>query len=756
MIRRFLFILVMTCCTASAQPVRIGGIINDYAEVLDITLCVNTIRVDDVSGFTVGDVVLLIQMQGATQDTNSGPSQGRLRSIGTTGRFERNVIASITAGTIPGSTGGDIVLRNRISQPFTPGNGVQLVRMPVYASAVVISPLTCRPWDGRLGGVLALQVRDTLYLEDDISVSGRGFRGGRARTGSGAIVDTIGTTDDTSGFVGSRGESVTKNALPFGTARSVNGGGGGGAILGGGQGGSHLGCGGRAYRPYNGTSGEPLSYDAGVNWLFMGGGGGSAFRNGGEAHGGDGGGIVVIDVPVLKGDGTHVISVSGGDGVSEPNGAGGGGGAGGAMLITAVSIVDVPTLLAYGGAGGAGGPDPYGNGGGGGGGVIRLGTINAFNLNPSSYAGGRSGRKIDSVRAGETGCDGSVFYNVTINGDTNAFRPVTLHLSPDTTVCIGSIVRLVASGGATTTWLGPDGPICDDCDSLTWQADSSVTLNAIVLFPGGCVDTASIRITVRDTPELHVVDPPPICLGDTVRLEAPTGFASYLWTTGAASRSIDVTVAGTYGVAATDAGGCTGTAIFTVRYREGDGLSFVDGDARRGEIVWYDMAPGERLCRTLTLRNSADTAILVTAPRFARGVDISSPLGQFPISVAPHGDAAIVVCAGGSMPGEYRDTCYVPAGCSELPLEMVAFISETRAFTRCNVEVTSDGERHVIVPIEDVGTSIELLAEGQEWSLYAMDGTGCASRSDASTLFSMASGVYALYTPKHVTLMLIH
>lgn len=756
MIRRFLFFLVVTCCTASAQPVRIGGIINDYAEVLDLALCANTVRVDDVSGFTTGDVVLLIQMQGATQDTNPGAGQGRLRSIGTTGRFERNVVASITASATPGSTGGDIVLRNRISQPFTPGNGVQLVRMPVYASAVVVSRLTCRPWDGRLGGVLALQVSDTLYMEEDISVAGRGFRGGRARKGNGAIVDTVGATDDAAGFVGSRGESVTANALPYGTARSVNGGGGGGAILGGGQGGSHLGCGGRAYRRYNATSGDPLSYDAGVNWLFMGGGGGSAFRNGGEAHGGDGGGILVIDVPVLKGDGAHVISAAGGDGASEPNGAGGGGGAGGAMLITAVSIVDVPTLLAHGGAGATGGPDPYGNGGGGGGGVVRLGTINAFNLNPSSYAGGRGGRKIDSVRLGETGCDGSVFYNVTINGDTNAFEPASFHLSPDTAVCTGSIVRLVASGGLTTMWFGPDGPICDDCDSLSWQADSSVTLSAIVVFPGGCADTASIRITVRERPELKVVDPPPICLGDTVRIEAPAGFASYLWTTGATSRSIDVTVAGVYGVDATDAGGCTGTASFAVRYREGNGLSFVDGDARRGEIAWFDLAPGQRICRTLTLRNSADTAVVITAPRFARGVDVSSPPGQFPIGVAPHGDAVIVVCAGGTMPGEYRDTCYVPAGCSELPLEMVLFVSETRAFTRCNVEVTSDGERHVVVPVVEAHESIELIAEGQEWSMYATDGALRASRGDAGSLLHIASGVYALHTPKHVTLMLIY
>lgn len=756
MIRRFLFFLVVTCCTASAQPARIGGIINDYAEVLDLALCANTIRVDDVSRFTTRDVVLIIQMQGAAQDTVPGPALGKLRSIGTAGRFERNVIASVVASTVPGSNGGDIVLRNRISQPFAPGNGLQLVRMPVYASAVVVSRLTCRPWDGRLGGVLALQVRDTLYMEDDISVVGEGFRGGRARRGGGAVVDTIGATDETSGFVGSRGESVTKNALPYGTARSVNGGGGGGAILGGGQGGAHLGCGGRAYRRYNGTSGEPLSYDAGVNWLFMGGGGGSAFRNGGEAHGGDGGGIIVIDAPVLKGDGVHVISVAGDDGASEPNGAGGGGGAGGAMLITAVSIVDVPTLLAHGGAGGTGGPDPYGNGGGGGGGVVRLGTINAFNLNPSSYAGGRGGRKIDSTRLGETGCDGSVFYNVTINGDTNAFRPVVLHLSPDTVVCTGSIVRLVASGGVTTTWIGPDGPICDDCDSLSWKADSSVTLNAIVLFPGGCADTASIRITVRDKPELNIVDPPPICLGDTVRLEAPAGFASYLWTTGARSRSIDVTVAGAYGVEATDAGGCTGAAVFTVRYREGTGLSFVDGDARRGEIVWYDVAPGQRVCRTLTLRNSTDTAIVVTTPRFARGVEVSSPLGQFPIVIASQGEAVVVVCAGSPMPGEYRDTCYVPAGCSELPLEVVTFVSETRAFTRCHVEVTSDGERHVIVPVADAQGAIELIAEDREWSLYAMDGTMHASKGDAGALPYVASGVYALHTSKHVTLMLVY
>ncbi len=49
-----------------------------------------------------------------------------------------------------------------------------------------------------------------------------------------------------------------------------------------------------------------------------------------------------------------------------------------------------------------------------------------------------------------------------------------------------------------------------------------------------------------------------ICVGSSLTLDAGNAGATYLWSTGATSQSISVTAAGSYSVAVTNAGGCTG------------------------------------------------------------------------------------------------------------------------------------------------------------------------------------------------------
>ena len=55
---------------------------------------------------------------------------------------------------------------------------VQLVRVPYFQDFTVLQKLTCLPWDGSKGGVLAFNVQNTLTLNADIDVGGKGFRKG--------------------------------------------------------------------------------------------------------------------------------------------------------------------------------------------------------------------------------------------------------------------------------------------------------------------------------------------------------------------------------------------------------------------------------------------------------------------------------------------------------------------------------------------------------------------------------------------------
>jgi gliding motility-associated-like protein len=56
----------------------------------------------------------------------------------------------------------------------------------------------------------------------------------------------------------------------------------------------------------------------------------------------------------------------------------------------------------------------------------------------------------------------------------------------------------------------------------------------------------------------------PLCGGQSFTLNPGSGFASYLWSTGANSQSISVTTPGTYTVTVSNASGCTATALCTI------------------------------------------------------------------------------------------------------------------------------------------------------------------------------------------------
>jgi len=83
-----------------------------------------------------------------------------------------------------------------------------------------------------------------------------------------------------------------------------------------------------------------------------------------------------------------------------------------------------------------------------------------------------------------------------------------------------------------------------------------------------CMDTASAKVTVYDVPTVSVNDTS-ICKGFTATLNAKgqgTPSITYLWSTTAATQSIDVTTAGSYIVTVTDGNGCknTDTAVVTI------------------------------------------------------------------------------------------------------------------------------------------------------------------------------------------------
>ena len=392
-----------------------------------------------------GDLLLVIQMQGAeidggddstvggTYGDGSGASdrQGALRNESfVAGLYELAIAAAapvqggvlLTAPLIHGYANGDGV----IDQGDGTGQGqrrYQVVRVAQFIDLAIpdTGGVEALPWDGRSGGVVAIDVSGTLTLNGLIDASGSGFRGGSPTIPAGEL----GTEPDDSrpcvkgeGITGTparvyseaMGLSVGLNALygasqgqgapgnAGGCPREEDSGGAGGG--GGGQGG--VGEIGRVVGTHDTRPRGGLGYQESSR-LILGGGGGSGSLDDpavlGAVSGQAGGGIVFLRATTILGAGAIVSD--GDDGQHQPQEGGGGGGGGGTVLIVTESAnLSGLTLRATGGDGSSTDEPADAGGGGGGGGVVMLshptGTIAAS----PDVAGGSGGTGPDAAGAG--------------------------------------------------------------------------------------------------------------------------------------------------------------------------------------------------------------------------------------------------------------------------------------------------------------------------------------------------------------------
>lgn len=179
-----------------------------------------------------------------------------------------------------------------------------------------------------------------------------------------------------------------------------------------------------------------------------------------------------------------------------------------------------------------------------------------------------TGATTQSIAVSATGS-----YTVTVtdsNGCTATSAPTNVTVNPlpatpvvtpggPTTFCSGGSVTLSAPGGFTYLW-------------STGATTQSITVSAAgsyfvtVKDANGCSATSgntTVTVHLLPTPTITPSGPTTFCAGGNVTLSAPSGFNSYLWSTGATTQSINVTASGNYTVTVTDANGCSGTSPAT-------------------------------------------------------------------------------------------------------------------------------------------------------------------------------------------------
>ena len=167
-----------------------GVVVNAYAMVdRDITAGSTSVRVADINDldspasgiFTTtdlaaGDLVLIVQMQGASYTSTNTLSFGEVTALNGAGNYELAEVASISGRTITLSSG--------VVNAYDSDDRVQVVRVPRYESVSVSAAgsITGEPWDGEVGGLIVMSVSGDLTLNGTIDADGLGFAGGVMRT----------------------------------------------------------------------------------------------------------------------------------------------------------------------------------------------------------------------------------------------------------------------------------------------------------------------------------------------------------------------------------------------------------------------------------------------------------------------------------------------------------------------------------------------------------------------------------------------
>lgn len=94
----------------------------------------------------------------------------------------------------------------------------------------------------------------------------------------------------------------------------------------------------------------------------------------------------------------------------------------------------------------------------------------------------------------------------------------------------------------------------------------TTVINVKVATTDGCFTIVRLTLTINPKPFVKLPEKLNFCEGKSVTLDAGTGFKSYLWSTGATTQTITVSVPGTYSVKVTNSFGCESTSSSQVSY----------------------------------------------------------------------------------------------------------------------------------------------------------------------------------------------
>lgn len=511
--------------SVQAQVKNISGVLNNVYSGIDsiyskINTDPDTIFIKSTLGFAVNDTVLVMQTAGSRVDKTTG-LEGYVADLRNTGRYGIFIIKAVDPGQKM------IVLNTSLRNYLKLAKGElgQIVRIPTFKRVNVSGTLTCDPYNPvtGVGGVLVMLVEQSLTLNANIDVSGKGFPGADPGMDEyGGPCTQIDSTRYDKLFYNilSSDSSARKGFGLFdttfmdlrGRCFATNAGGGGNGLFAGGGGGGHYSTGGQGGnessscsppRATGGSGGKDMTTFLTSTKIYMGGGGGTGTQKPSisrlASKGGAGGGIIIIVSDTIIGNGNKIMSQ--GESVTGLSTAGaGGGGAGGSIYLHAFKYNASASTLTIDVKGGNGGDvstvpgDPCGPGGGGSGGVIWYNESSITGPVTFITAGGISGKYNFQPYGAGNGGTAIPKNNLLIQIRGFLFNK----LPDDQTICQDETPLPINAPKAAGGTGGPYNYLWEQSnDNINWSGAAGVKTNPGYI-PGVLTDTTYYRRIVDD------------------------------------------------------------------------------------------------------------------------------------------------------------------------------------------------------------------------------------------------------------------
>jgi hypothetical protein len=158
------------------------------------------------------------------------------------------------------------------------------------------------------------------------------------------------------------------------------------------------------------------------------------------------------------------------------------------------------------------------------------------------------------IATNASGCTRSATKGLTI------YSPLNATINGPTSACIGSNVPLCATSGANGyVW---NTGATTDCINVNNSGTYSVTLTD----GNGCTASITKQVTFSSTFNVNIDGPVSGCNGLASELCVPSGYTSYIWSTGETTPCISVNTAGNYSVTIHDPVGCVANSFYNLPF----------------------------------------------------------------------------------------------------------------------------------------------------------------------------------------------